>query len=375
VPPAAQAKHSAEPSTPLRTDALVIGAGPVGLFLVFELGLLGISAQVVDASPVVGGQPVELYGHKPIYDIPAVPVCTGQELVDRLRQQIEPFHTPFYLDQTVCALTPQPGGGFLVESSAGVQWLAKTVFIAAGVGAFQPKRLKVDGLDAFEGSQLLYRVPQPQALAGQRVVVVGGDDTALDWALRLSEPGDHAAASVVLVHRRDAFQADAATEAAVRARCRQGGMHFQVGQITGHHQSGRLTDVDITTPDGSTQILPLDILLVCGGLSPQLGPISQWGLAMERKQLVVDTAQFSTAVPGIFAVGDINTYPGKRKLIVCGFHEATLAAYGAAALLWPQQPVVLQYTSSSSHLHRLLGVAATAPSPAPNASTTSGASG
>lgn len=363
MPPTAQAEGPDTHRAPIPTDALVIGAGPVGLFLVFELGLLGIAAHVVDAAPQVGGQPVELYGHKPIYDIPAIPVCSGQELIDRLQQQIAPFHTPFHLDQTVCSLAQLADGGFAVRSSAGTEWRAKTVFIAAGVGAFQPKRLKVDGLDTFENTQLFYRVRQPEALTGQHVIVVGGDDIALEWALRLSEPGDHAAASVVLVHRRDAFQAEEATVAHVRARCDQGGMHFRVGQVTGHrHQAGRLTHVEITAPDGSVQPLPLDMLLVCGGLSPQLGPISQWGLAMERKQLLVDTAQFSTAVPGIFAVGDVNTYPGKRKLIVCGFHEATLAAYGAATLLSPhQQPPVLQYTTSSSHLHRLLGVAAAAP--------------
>lgn len=344
----------------LETDALVIGAGPVGLFLVFELGLLGLRAHVVDALPHVGGQPVELYRDKAIYDIPAVPVCTGQELTDRLLQQIAPFEPQFHLGQTVLSLNTLPDGRFAVRSSSGTQWTAKAVFIAAGVGAFQPKRLKVAGLEAFEDSQLFYRVRQPHAFAGQHLVVVGGDDTALEWALRLSAPGPHQADSVVLVHRRDAFQADEATVAAVRERCAQGKLRFVVGQITGHsHHGGRLTHAHVTGPDGEVQQLPLDALMVFMGLSPQLGPVAEWGLAMERKQLAVDTEKFSTAVPGIFAVGDVNTYPGKRKLILCGFHEATLAAYAAAAWVSPsRQPVQLQYTTSSSQLHRLLGVGA-----------------
>ncbi len=369
---------------PIRTQALVIGAGPVGLFQVFQLGLQGMQAHVVDALPHAGGQPVELYPDKAIYDIPGLPVCTGQSLTDALLAQIAPFNTPFHWGQEVSTLSQQPDGQWALGTSLGTQFVASTVFIAAGVGAFQPKRLKLDGLNAFEGSQLLYRIRQPERLAGQQVVVVGGDDTALEWALRLSTPGPHQAASVVLVHRRDAFQAQADTVAAVRARCASGGLRFVVGQITGYGTqanagptnaehahtdathvdpatlagpfSKRITSVHITDPDEQVHTVPADALAVFLGLSPQLGPVAQWGLAMQRKQLVVDPATFCTAAPGLYAVGDVITYPGKRKLMVCGFHECTLAAYAAAAALRPGAPLVQQYTSSSAHLQSLLGV-------------------
>ncbi len=349
------------PATPpvaaIDTDAVVIGAGPVGLFQVFELGLLEIKAHVIDALPYPGGQPVELYPDKPIFDIPAIPVCTGQTLADNLLKQIAPFGATFHLGQEVSAVQQQPDGRFVIETAKGTRLVSKTVFIAAGVGAFQPRTLKVDGLDAFEGTQLFYRVKNPADFAGKNLVIVGGGDSALDWALTLSDDGPNRAQSVILVHRRDGFQASPATVAKVRARCEQLGMQFIVGQVTGHDtQSGRLHAIKVTGPDAVTRVVPLDALLVFFGLSPKLGPIAQWGLDIERKQLVVDTEKFSTNVPGIFAVGDINTYPGKKKLIVCGFHEATLAAYAAMPIIQPEKTVFLQYTTTSPRLHKLLGV-------------------
>ncbi len=344
-------------SAPIDTDAVIIGAGPVGLFQVFELGLQEVKAHVIDALPYPGGQPMELYPDKPIFDIPAIPVCTGQELTDNLLKQIAPFGATFHLEQEVATLRQQGDGRFFIETHKGTRFISKTVFIAAGVGAFQPRPLKVDGLEAFEGTQLFYRVKNPADFAGKDVVVVGGGDTALDWALTLSEPGPHQARSVVLVHRRDGFQAAPATVAKVRARCAQQGMQFLVGQVTGHDSDGGLLrGVKVTGPDGVTRVVHLDRLLVFFGLSPKLGPIAEWGLDIERKQLVVDTEKFSTSVPGIFAVGDINTYPGKRKLIVCGFHECTLAAFGAMAIIAPHTTVQLQYTTSSTRLHKVLGV-------------------
>ncbi|MDP2015218.1 NAD(P)/FAD-dependent oxidoreductase [Hydrogenophaga sp.] len=345
-------------AAPLETDAVVIGAGPVGLFQVFELGLLEIKAHVVDALPYPGGQPAELYPDKPIYDIPAIPVCTGQELVNNLLKQIEPFGATFHLGQEVTAVEQQDDGRFFVATSRGTRFVTRTLFIAAGVGAFQPRTLKLDGLDAFEGRQLFYRVKSADEFAGQEIVIVGGGDAALDWATAFAAQGANRAKSVTLIHRRDGFQAAAASIARMRECCEHHEMRFMVGQPTGFESSGdRLTAVQITDPHAVTHTVPLDVLLVFFGLSPKLGPIADWGLDIERKQLVVDTEKFSTSVPGIFAVGDINTYPGKKKLILSGFHEATLAAFGATPFIFPDKKVMLQYTTTSTKLHKVLGVA------------------
>lgn len=342
---------------PIATDAVVIGAGPVGLFQVFELGLLDIRAHVVDALPHVGGQPVELYADKTIYDVPGLPTCTGQALADALLRQAAPFEPRFHFGQTVTGLQPQDDGRFLLSTSAGNRLLARTVFIAAGVGAFEPRRLKLDGIEAFEGTQLSYHTHGLPPLAGQDVIVIGDTDAALETALRLSDEGEQRARSVTLVHRRDSFKAEPAREQRMRQRCAQGRMRFVAGQpAVLETQDGRLTHLHLSLPDASTLRLPADHVRVLLGLSPRLGPVTEWGLDMERKLLKVDTASFSTSVRGIFAVGDVNTYPGKQKLLVCGFHEATLAAYAAAPIVHPGRPVVLQYTTSSSHLQALLGV-------------------
>ncbi len=342
---------------PIETDAVIIGAGPVGLFQVFELGLLEIKAHVIDSLAYPGGQPVELYPDKPIYDIPAIPVCTGQELTNALLKQIEPFGATFHLGQTVNTLHKQEDGRFAIETSRGTRFVARTVFIAAGVGAFEPRLLKVDGLDRFEGSQLFYRVRNPAEFAGRNLVIVGGGDSALDWALNFAADGPHKAESVILVHRRDGFQAAPASVAKMRALCDALEMQFIVGQVTGYDEKdGKLTGVKVTGADAVTRVVPLDMLLVFFGLSPKLGPIAEWGLDIERKQLVVDTEKFSTSVPGIFAVGDINTYPGKKKLILSGFHECALAAFGAAPFVFPDKKIHLQYTTTSPKLHKVLGV-------------------
>ena len=335
-------------------DALVIGAGPVGLFQVFELGLLGIHAHVIDSLPEPGGQCIELYADKPIYDIPATPACTGRELIERLLAQIAPFKAEFHLGQQVNAVERQSDGRFRVETSTGTQLLAKTIIIAGGVGSFQPRRLKLDGVDAFEGTQLFYTAPAAGAFAHQRVVVIGDGDAALECALSLVEQQ----AQVTLMHRRDEFKAAAATIERVRQSRATGQLQFIAAQPTGITQTdGRLTALQLAAADGSSPSLPLDALIVLTGLSPKLGPIADWGLALERKQLVVDTASFQTSTPGIFAVGDVNTYPGKKKLILCGFHEAALAAFGAAAHVFPGQALHLEYTTTSPRLHRALGVA------------------
>jgi thioredoxin reductase (NADPH) len=341
----------------IETDAVIVGAGPVGLFQVFELGLLEIKAHIIDSLAYPGGQCIELYPDKPIYDIPAVPVCTGKELTDNLLKQIEPFGATFHLGQEVSTVEKQSDGRFFVETSKGTRFLTKTIFIAAGVGAFQPRTLKVEGLEKYEGKQLFYRVKDPSLFAGKNLVIVGGGDSALDWTLNFVQEGPHKAESVILLHRRDGFKAAPASVARMKELCDAYEMQFVVGQVTGIEEAeGRLRSIKVTGGDGVTRVVPLDMLLVFFGLSPKLGPIANWGLEIERKQLVVDTEQFSTNVPGIFAVGDINTYPGKKKLILSGFHEAALAAFGAAPIIFPDKRIHLQYTTTSPKLHKVLGV-------------------
>ncbi|MBF6992405.1 MULTISPECIES: NAD(P)/FAD-dependent oxidoreductase [Cupriavidus] len=338
---------------PLEIDALIVGAGPVGLFQVFELGLLEIKAHVIDSLKVVGGQCVELYPDKPIYDIPAVPSCTGQELTDNLLKQIEPFEPTFHLGQEVSVVERREDGRFFVETSLGTRFITKTIFIAAGVGSFQPRTLKVEGLDKFDGKQLFYRVKDPSRFHGRNLVIVGGGDSALDWTLDLVGKAE----SVVMIHRRDGFRAAPASVAKMKELCEQMEMQFLVGQIGGYEEKdGVLTEIKVTGADGVTRRLPLDDLLVFFGLSPKLGPIAEWGLDLERKQIKVDTEKFQTNIPGIFAVGDINTYPGKKKLILSGFHEAALAAFGAAPYIFPEKKIHMQYTTTSPKLHKVLGV-------------------
>jgi thioredoxin reductase (NADPH) len=251
----------------------------------------------------------------------------------------------------------QSDGRFIVETAKGTRFLSKTIFIAAGVGAFQPRLLRVDGLDKYDGKQLFYRVRDPALFAGKNLVIVGGGDSALDWTLNFVQESTHKAESVILVHRRDGFKAAPASVARMRELCDTYEMQFIVGQVSGiEERDDRLTAVKVTGGDGVTRVVPLDMLLVFFGLSPKLGPIANWGLQIERKQLVVDTEQFSTSVPGIFAVGDINTYPGKKKLILSGFHEAALAAFGAAPIIFPDKRIHLQYTTTSPKLHKVLGV-------------------
>jgi thioredoxin reductase (NADPH) len=350
-------KTAAAHDGPIETDAVIVGAGPVGLFQVFELGLLEIKAHVIDALAYPGGQCVELYPDKPIYDIPALPVCTGQELTDNLLKQIEPFGASFHFGQEVTVVQRQEDGRFFVETSRGTQFLTKTLFIAAGVGAFQPRTLKVDGLEKFEGTQVHYRVKNPADFEGKNLVVVGGGDSALDWALNFAAAGPNRAESVILIHRRDGFKAAPASVSKMHELCAAHEMQFVTGQVTGcDERDGRLAGVKVTGADGVTRVVPLDILLVFFGLSPKLGPIAAWGLDIERKQLKVDTEKFATNTPGIFAVGDINTYPGKKKLILSGFHECALAAFAAAPFVFPDKKIHLQYTTTSPKLHKVLGV-------------------
>lgn len=344
-------------ASPVSTDALIIGAGPAGLFLAFELGLLGIASHIVDAQEQPGGQAATLYGDKPIYDIPALPCVTGQELTDRLLEQLRPFAPAMHMGQEIVSL--QSGGddgGWRAATSRGQHFHASCVFIAAGVGAFAPRRLKVGGVEALEGTQVFHWRPAPGALSGARVLVVGGDELALD---RVDAMLADAAppASIVLMHRRAVLQAPPERLARFEALCAAGAVAFEVGQVTSLQFDGaRLSSVARSGPDGDLPPLPIDALVVAQGMSPRLGPLADWGLVMERKQLPVSPATFATTLPGVFAVGDIVHYPGKKKLILSGFHEATLAAFAAADLLDPSRSQVLQYTSSSSLLQQRLNV-------------------
>lgn len=345
---------STPPGGNYETDAVIIGAGPVGLFQVFELGLLEIKAHVIDSLAAVGGQCVELYPDKPIYDIPAIPSCTGQELTDGLLKQIEPFGPTFHLGQEVTVVHKREDGRFDVETSLGTKFITKTIFIAAGVGSFQPRTMKVDGIEAYEGSQVFYRVKDPAQFEGKNLVICGGGDSALDWALNFVGKAE----SVVLLHRREDFRAAPASVAKMKQLCEEYEMQLIIGQVSGiEEKDGKLSELRVTGADGVTRRVPLDMLLVFYGLSPKLGPIAEWGLDIERKQLkVVSTEKFETNVPGIFAVGDINTYPGKKKLILSGFHEAALAAFGAAPYIFPDKKIHMQYTTTSPKLHKVLGV-------------------
>ena len=343
---------------PMEIDALVVGAGPVGLFQVFELGLQEVRCHVVDTLPHAGGQCLELYADKPIYDIPALPLASGRELVEKLLKQIEPFGAEFHLEQQVTGVATRADGRFDIDTSAGRRFTSKAIVIAGGVGSFQPRRLKLEGLDAHRGTQLFEHAAALREQAGQRVVIVGNGEAAVAAAVAAAEDGASRAASVVLVHRRDDFTAEEPMLQRLRSLRAEGRIEFVAGQAEGIEEAGdALTGLRLLCSDGSLRTMPLDALYVLLGWSPRLGPIAEWGLALEKKQLVVDTARFETSTPGIHAVGDVNTYPGKRKLIVCGFHEATLAAFAIGERVFPDRALPLLYTTTSTRLHALLGVA------------------
>ncbi|HUN72453.1 MAG TPA: NAD(P)/FAD-dependent oxidoreductase [Steroidobacteraceae bacterium] len=338
---------------PIQTEVVIVGAGPCGLFQVFELGLLGIGAHVLDSLAHPGGQCTELYPDKPIYDIPALPVCGAQELVDRLMQQIKPFKPQFHLGQEVVEFSRREDGRFSLATAAGTRFDAGAVVIAAGVGSFQARRIGIEGSEPHEGNGILYRVKNAGALEGKRLVVFGGGDSALDWTLELAPR----ARSLTLVHRRAEFRAAPASVAKMQQLAAAGRMRcFEALPHSLITDGGTLGGVNIKTPDGALHALEADHLLVFFGLHPKLGPIAEWGLELEKKALKVDTEKFQTSLPGVFAVGDINTYPGKKKLILSGFHEAALTAFAIQHHLYPQKRQFLQYTTTSPIMHQRLGV-------------------
>lgn len=349
----------------IETDALIVGAGPAGLFQIFQLGLLEIAAQVVDPLPEPGGQCIALYPDKPIYDIPGIPLCTGRELVAQLMQQVRPFKPGWHLGQQVNSVAKRPDGRFDVATTRGTQFIAGAVIIAGGVGAFVPRALKLDGLAELEGRQFFYHLPDDATVQGRHIVVMGDEDPALRTVLGLiARPAEQCPASVTLMHRRDGFRADPALVAQMRTACAQGQMRLLIAQpqsvvadASGAQAAApRLSALNVLTSAGSEATVPADLFIASLGLSPKLGPIAEWGLALEHKQVCVDPATCETSVPGIFAVGDVNTYRHKKKLILAAFYEATMAAWAVQSLLRPHDPQLLQYTTTSSKLHRLLGV-------------------
>ena len=356
------ATRALAPTETIETDAVVVGAGPVGLFEVFELGLQEVRAHVVDALPHAGGQCFELYADKPIYDIPALPMCSGRELTERLLRQIEPFATGFHLEQQVSALKARDDGRFDVATSTGTRFVAKAVVVAGGVGAFQARRLKIDGLDRHRGTRLFEHATSLHAHAGRRVVIVGGGEAAVNAAVEAADAGARHRPASRWLHRRDDLDAGEAALERLRELRAARRVAFIAGQPQSIVEDGdALSALVVLCSDGTMRTVPLDVLFVLLGWSPKLGPIADWGLALEKKQLVVDTQRFETSTPGIFAVGDVNTYPGKQKLIVCGFHEATLAAFAVGERVYPDRAQPLQYTTTSTKLHKLLGVAPTLP--------------
>lgn len=338
----------------IKTDVVIVGAGPCGLFQVFELGLLGLKAEIIDSIRQPGGQCTELYPDKPIYDIPAIPICSGEELTEALLKQIEPFDCGMHLGEEVTVVRRNDDDSFHVETNAGKQFQAKAVVIAGGVGSFQPRQLRVPEAEAFAGKSLHYRVQDPKRFAGKKLVILGGGDSALDWVLELVDVAEH----ITLVHRRDEYRAVPASVEKMRQLVTDGKMdvieNAKATVIEGH--DGVIKSIRIQPKEGEAVDVAADHVLVFFGLAPKLGPIAEWGLDINRKTINVDTEKFETSEPGIYAVGDINFYPGKKKLILCGFHEAALAAFAIKQRIEPDKKVHVQYTTTSPIMHQRLGI-------------------
>ena len=340
-------------NAPVETDVVIVGAGPVGLFAVFELGLLDLKAHLVDILDRPGGQCTELYPEKPIYDIPAYPSISAQELVDKLMVQIAPFAPVFHTGQMVTTLERQADGRFLVETDTGTRLLAPVVVIAAGGGSFQPKRPPIAGIEPYEGNSVRYAVRRMEDFRDRRLAIVGGGDSALDWTLNLQPLAER----VTLIHRRDEFRAAPDSVNRMRSLVAEGKMDLVIGQVARlEGADGELSEIGVKTADGEVAV-PVDRMLAFFGLTMKLGPVAGWGLNLEQNLIAVDTEKFETSEAGIFAIGDINTYPGKLKLILSGFHEAALMAQAAKRIVAPGERIVFQYTTSSTKLQKKLGVA------------------
>jgi thioredoxin reductase (NADPH) len=342
-------------SETIKTDVLIVGAGPCGLFAVFQLGLLDMKAHLVDILDKIGGQCAELYPEKPIYDIPGVPYVTAQGHVDALMQQIKPFGPTFHLQEMVETVEKIGDPLFRVTTDRGRVFEVKVVVIAAGGGSFQAKRPPIPGIEAYEGASVHYSVRQMEALRGKRLLIVGGGDSALDWTLNLAPLASH----LTLLHRRSDFRAAPDSVNKMMALVGEGKIDFVLGQVSAlEGEGGQVAKAIVKRNDGSNFEIACDAILPFFGLTMKLGPVANWGIEMKDGELIpVDTAAFETNVPGIFAIGDINWYPGKLKLILSGFHEAALMAQKAHRYVYPDKRLVFQYTTSSSSLQKKLGVA------------------
>ncbi|HXJ00411.1 MAG TPA: NAD(P)/FAD-dependent oxidoreductase [Micropepsaceae bacterium] len=348
---------SATPTTEIgsiETDVIIVGAGPIGLFAVFELGLLDLKCHLVDILDRPGGQCTELYPEKPIYDIPAIPIVTGQELTERLLEQIKPFHANFHFGEMASALSKLPDGRWQLTTDAGTVLTAPVIVIAAGGGSFVPKRPPVPGIEAYEGTSVFYAVRKMEQFRGRDVLIAGGGDSALDWTLNLAP----IAKSLTLVHHRDGFRAAQHSVNRMRELVQEKKIQFHVASVKAlHGADGHLEAVTLAGADKKEWRQEANALLPFFGLTIKLGPIAEFGLNLHENLVPVDTAKFESSTPGIFAIGDINTYPGKLKLILSGFHEAALMAQAAFHICRPTEKLRFQYTTSSSSLQKKLGVA------------------
>jgi thioredoxin reductase (NADPH) len=347
---------------PIKTDVVIIGAGPIGLFAVFELGLLDMKCHLIDILDKIGGQCAELYPEKPIYDIPGIPFTSAQGLVNGLLAQIKPFNPQFHLSEMVESVEKIGDPLFRVTTDQGKVFESKVVVIAAGGGSFQPKRPPIPGVEPYEGKSLFYAVRKMEAFRGKRVLVVGGGDSALDWTLNLAPIASH----LTLLHRRSEFRAAPDSVNKMMALAGEGKIDFVLGQVTAlQGEQGQLSKAVVKTNEGSVYEIACDALLPFFGLTMKLGPVANWGFELKNNEYIpVETASFETSQPGIFAIGDINWYPGKLKLILSGFHEGALMAQKAYHYVYPEKRLVFQYTTSSSSLQKKLGVSPQTPQPA-----------
>lgn len=326
----------------IQTDICIIGAGPVGLFAVFEAGLLKMRCHLVDALPQVGGQLSEIYPKKPIYDIPGFPDILAGDLVKNLMKQIEPFKPGFTLGERVDGLQQNEDGSFVLTTSEHNTIHCKAVVIAGGLGCFEPRRPDVEGLERFEGKGIAYMVLDPEKFRGKRVVLAGGGDSALDWAIHLSG----IASELSLIHRSETFRGAPDSTEKVFELAREGKINLVLNSnIASVQGNGKLESVIVLDKDNNETVIPTDNLIPLFGLTPKLGPIADWNLNVDKNAIEVDTFDYSTNIPGIFAIGDINTYPGKLKLILCGFHEGALMAQSAFKFVYPEQKLSFKYTT------------------------------
>ena len=335
----------------IKTDVIIIGAGPIGLFAVHQLGIKGLTSEVIDNLDKAGGQCIELYPEKPIYDIPAVPKCTGKELTENLLKQIEPFKTNFHYNERVDEVI-QDNDNWIVKTSGGKEFIAPNIMIVGGVGSFEPRKISVKEVEKFEGKSIFYSVTNKDLLKNKNLSIFGGGDSALDWALELSKTS-----KVTLIHRREEFRGAPHTLSEIKKLEEQGKILIKTPcQLISVEGEKDIKSIEIKFEDGGTEKIKTDIILSFFGLIMKLGPIAEWGLNMDKKVILVNTKNFQTNKPGIFAAGDICSYPGKLKLILSGFHEVALASVECFKRARPNEKYRFEFTTSSKTIQGRLGL-------------------